>query len=286
MHPNNIHRNSNYNFKELIKANHKLKEFVFMNSYNNETIDFHNADAVIALNKAVLIHFYDVKNWELPSGYLCPPVPSRVDYIHHIADLIPSDQTLIKGLDVGVGANAIYTILGTQIYGWQMTGCDINAESIQIAQKNIDFTTNLAEKVTLKHQTNNAHIFEGIITENDFFDVTICNPPFHSSEEEATKGSLKKLNNLNKKTFSLNFGGQANELWCNGGEALFIKRMIKQSSLFKNQVGVFSSLVSKKENLPKIEKQLKKLKASFKVIPMEHGNKKTRIIAWSFINTL
>lgn len=286
MHEKNIHKNTSYNFKELEKVNPDLKEFTYTNDYNNSTIDFNNPIAVIALNKALLIYFYNLKNWELPKGYLCPPVPSRVDYIHHIADLLSSQKKKVHGLDIGIGANAIYSILGTQVYGWKMTGSDINEDSLHIAKKNINFTPILSDKITIKHQTNNANIFEGIINENDFFDFSICNPPFHNSKEEATKGSFRKLNNLNKESFTLNFGGQASELWCNGGEALFIKRMIKQSVLFKNQVGVFTSLVSKKENLPKIEKQLKKLNTNYKSIPMEHGNKKTRIVAWSFINKL
>ena len=80
----------------------------------------------------------------------------------------------------------------------------------------------------------------------------------------------------------MNFGGQANELWCNGGEALFIKRMIKQSVAFKSQVGWFTTLVSKKENLAKIYKQLDKLKVTRTTIPMTQGNKQSRIVAWRF----
>ena len=117
----------------------------------------------------------------------------------------------------------------------------------------------------------------------------MCNPPFHASEEEATKGTLRKLRNLRKDDgyqtkdeIVLNFGGQANELWCNGGEALFIKRMIKQSAAFKSQVGFFSTLVSKKENLNKIYKQLDKLQAAHKTVVMNHGNKKSRFVYWSF----
>ena len=111
----------------------------------------------------------------------------------------------------------------------------------------------------------------------------MCNPPFHSSEAEATKGTMRKLKNLKKEgKTELNFGGQANELWCNGGEALFIKRLIKQSVAFKSQVGWFTTLVSKKENLLKIFKQLDKLKATHRTFNMFQGNKKSRIVAWNF----
>ncbi len=286
MHLNNIHNNQNYNFEKLQQVNSELKDFIFKNEYDTLTIDFSNPNAVIALNKALLIGHYNLNDWQLPKGYLCPPIPSRVDYIHHIADLLNSNSKKIKGIDIGVGANAIYSILGAQVYNWNMIGSDIHLKSVQAAKKNISFTPALHKKVKIIHQTNNANIFEGIINENDFFNFTMCNPPFHNSEEAAMKGTLRKLENLYKEKLELNFGGQSHELWCNGGESLFIKRMIKQSALFQKQVGYFTCLVSKKENLPKIEKQLSKLKTSFKIIPMQHGNKKTRIIVWSFINKL
>ncbi|CAL2084947.1 Ribosomal RNA large subunit methyltransferase F [Tenacibaculum sp. 190524A05c] len=286
MHPRNIHKNSSYDFDSLIKVNKALQEFVTLNKHTNSlTIDFSNPKAVIELNKSLLIHHYGLNNWELPDGFLCPPIPSRVDYIHYVADIIKKEQKPIKGLDIGVGANAIYTILGTQVYNWDMVGCDINAQSIDAAQKNIDFTQNLKDKTKIIYQTDNANIFKGIIQQDDYFHFTMCNPPFYTSEEDASKNASQKLKNLGKGASELNFGGQHSELWCNGGEALFLKRMIKQSADFKTQVGYFTSLVSRKENLSKLEKQLKKLKANYTIIPMEHGNKKTRLIAWSYNKT-
>ena len=286
MHARNIHKNSSYDFDSLIKVNTALQEFVTLNKHTNSlTIDFSNPKAVIELNKSLLIHHYELENWELPDGFLCPPIPSRVDYIHYVADIISKEQEPIKGLDVGVGANAIYTILGTQVYNWEMVGCDINTQSIEAAQRNIDFTPNLKNKVEIIHQTDNANIFKGIIQQDDYFHFTMCNPPFYTSEEDASKNASQKLKNLGKGASVLNFGGQHSELWCNGGEALFLKRMFKQSVDFKSQVGYFTSLVSRKENLTKLEKQLKKLKANYTIIPMEHGNKKTRLIAWSYTKT-
>ena len=44
-----------------------------------------------ALNKALLAHFYAVKHWDIPDGFLCPPVPGRADYVHHLADLLAGE---------------------------------------------------------------------------------------------------------------------------------------------------------------------------------------------------
>ncbi|MGY3794315.1 23S rRNA (adenine(1618)-N(6))-methyltransferase RlmF [uncultured Aquimarina sp.] len=283
MHSNNIH-NSPYNFDKLCIANNGLTKYVIFNPKGSRTIDFSDPKSVKELNRAILIHHYNLKDWDIPEGYLCPPIPGRAEYIHHIADLIEykNINTPIKGLDIGVGANCIYPILGSQIYNWKMVGSDINPTAISSARNNIKLTPNLDKKIEIRHQTSNAFIFENIIKAKEYYHFTMCNPPFHSSEQEATKGTLRKLKNLKIKEPNLNFAGQANELWCNGGEALFIKRMIKQSVSYRNQVGWFTSLVSKKENLTKVYKQLDKLKAIHKTVDMPIGNKISRFIAWKF----
>ena len=284
MHPENKHSNS-YNFEDLILSHSKLAKFVFTNEHNNRTIDFSNSEAVFHLNKAILKAHYNITDWRIPKGYLCPPIPGRADYIHRLNDLLSEDPTdkAIKGLDVGVGANCIYPILGSQIYNWNMVGCDISVDGVTAAKHNVSLTEGLEKNVEIRHQDNNANLFEGIIKDDEHFDFTMCNPPFHTSEAEATKGTMRKLKNLKKEgKTGLNFGGQANELWCNGGEALFIKRMIKQSVAYKLQVDWFTTLVSKKENLPKIYKQLDKLKVTRKTVTMSLGNKQSRFVAWNF----
>ncbi|ADV51347.1 23S rRNA (adenine(1618)-N(6))-methyltransferase RlmF [Cellulophaga sp. E16_2] len=281
MHPKNLHH-APYDFQALKNSHEALAEFVILNKYNTESIDFSNPNAVLELNKALLKHHYKVASWTLPKGYLCPPIPGRADYIHHIYDLVAAtkSKTQLKGLDIGTGANCIYPILGAQLYGWKMVGSDIDAVALASAVENTEL---LKDKIEIRSQESNADIFKGIIKDGEYFDFTLCNPPFHASEKEAIAGTRRKLKNLKSNAaFKQNFGGQANELWCNGGEALFIKRMIKQSIPFKNQVGWFTCLVSKSENLAKIYKQLDKAKASYQTVEMEQGNKKSRFIAWKF----
>ena len=292
LHPRNLH-NNRYDFKALIKTKPQLKEFVKPNKYGDLSIDFADANAVISLNKALLAHFYGIKNYTIPNGYLCPPIPGRADYIHHIADLlsisnngiIPRGKN-IKGLDVGIGANGIYSIIGSSVYDWDFIGSDIENESIKSVENIVNLNESLKGKIKCKLQTNPENIFSGIITKNDFFDFTLCNPPFHKSLKEAMEGNKRKVQNLTKEKTAinaLNFGGKNNELWCKGGEITFIKNMIKESFEFKNNVRWFTTLVSKKENLPLIYKVLKSIKVTeLKTIEMIQGQKTTRFIAWSF----
>jgi 23S rRNA (adenine1618-N6)-methyltransferase len=290
MHPKNPYCNR-YDFKRLVKYYPLLQKHVISNPSSEETIDFSSSTAVYALNKAILLADFKLKNYDLPMGYLIPPVPGRLDYLLNLRDFLlkkfnNAKDTQIRGLDIGAGANGIYCILGAQYFNWKMVGIDCDAKAVEIANTNIQYTKALQNKVKILHQENKSFLFKNIIQSHEQFDFMVCNPPFHSSKEEAVKGSLRKINNLgdqtNKNEFSLNFQGQANELWCNGGEVLFIKRLIKESVSFKDQVKVFSSLVAKVNSLSKIEKQLNKVKANYHIKPMALGNKKGRYVMWWF----
>lgn len=284
MHPKNLHLKP-YDFFALSTAHTPLKPFLSINTSGKESINFSDAKAVLELNKAILIYQYGLKDWNIPEGYLCPPIPGRADYIHHIADIISNKKLNrpIMGLDIGVGANCIYPILGTQIYDWKMVGVDIDKTAVSSALQNVNINPVLKDKIEIRQQLDRGNIFTGIIEENEYFDFTLCNPPFYASEDEAIKNNRKKQHNLgNANTPNLNFGGMANELWCNGGEALFLKRMIKQSKLCKDQVGIFTSLVSRNEHLSNLEKLLKKMAATYHTVNMAQGHKKSRILVWHF----
>ena len=294
LHPRNPH-NEQYDFDLLIKSEPKLAPFVGKNKYGNFSVDFSNPQAVLTLNKALLSHFYQIKNWNIPKDYLCPPIPGRADYIHYMADLLALSNegevptgTKITGLDIGVGANCIYPIIGNSVYGWQFVGADVDAISIKSATSLVQTNSSLTGNIECRIQANPDNIFTGVISKDDKFDFTLCNPPFHKSEEEASTGSQRKVRNLNKKKdqkISLNFGGQANELWYPGGEIAFISKMIKQSAKHAKNCLWFSSLVSKKENLSVIYKVLKEVNAlDVKTIEMKQGQKVTRIVAWTFMN--
>lgn len=294
LHPRNKNR-SRYDFRQLVTACPELKPFVRLNDYGDESIDFADPKAVKTLNKALLLANYDLAYWDIPDGYLCPPIPGRADYIHYMADLlarsnqgkIPSGGT-ITGLDVGVGANCIYPILGTLEYGWSFVGADIDAVALKSAANIVSKNEVLSGKIDLRQQPNSKDIFRGIIRADERFDLTICNPPFHASAAEAQAGTLRKLRNLNKQKggkLKLNFGGQNNELWCEGGEANFVRRMIQQSRQFAGSCYWFSTLISKKENLPAVYRALKQAEAAeIETLPMGQGQKNSRIVAWTFLS--
>ena len=294
LHPRNLHRQG-YDFPRLIKTTPELAKYVKPNKYETLSINFSDPVAVKTLNRALLKQFYGVKHWDIPEGYLCPPIPGRADYIHYMADLLGENNDgiipqgkQVRVLDIGTGANCVYPILGTSIYGWEFVGTDIDPVAIEAANNNIATNPKIKENIITRQQTNNADIFKRVIRQDEVFDLTICNPPFHSSWQEAQAGTNRKWDNLNNAKSQapvLNFGGKNNELWCVGGEAAFIRRMTDQSALFKKNVLWFSTLVSKKETLAGVYKGLRTVSATeVKTISMSQGQKVSRIVAWTFLN--
>lgn len=284
LHPRNRHR-ALYDFKELIKNCPDLDKFVVKNNYGNESIDFTNSIAVKTLNKAILKSFYNI-TWDIPEHFLCPPIPSRADYIHYIADLLSTSKVKPTGkktfiLDIGLGANCIYPLIGYREYGWNFVATDIDPLAISIASGIIK-QNGLNESIEIRLQKSPSNIFNGILKEGDpLFDISMCNPPFHASLSEAKEGTKRKWKNLKVKTNALNFGGQSNELWCPGGEVAFIKRMIAESVHVRCKW--FTTLVSKASNLPAIYSALDKMKvAEVRTIDMGQGQKKSRIVAWTY----
>jgi 23S rRNA (adenine1618-N6)-methyltransferase len=284
LHPRNPHRGQ-YDFKGLIKSCPELAKFVAVNAYGNESIDFSNPSAVKTLNKAILMFFYQLK-WDLPDSFLCPPIPGRADYLHHISDLlsisnngvIPTGKD-VRLLDIGTGANCIYPLIGSKEFGWSFVGTDIDPTAITFAKELIK-RNNLEEFIEIRLQTSSSNIFQGVVATNESFDISICNPPFHSSYKEAKAATSRKNKNLGIKTQSLNFGGKSNELWCAGGEVAFISTMIKES--VHMYCKWFTTLVSREERLEILYKALDKIKPTqVKTQEICQGQKKSRIIAWS-----
>ena len=292
LHPRNKHV-GRYDFDQLIKTHPDLNLHVTKNKVGEKTIDFSNPIAVKALNKALLMHFYNLDYWNIPKTNLCPPIPGRAEYIHHVADLLAESNNgvipignSVRILDIGIGANCIYPIIGNHEYGWTFVGTEVDKQSMLSAETILSKNPKLNENVTVRFNDNKRYAFKYLLEAEELFDFVICNPPFHASREEANKGSERKIKNLGGKVTEkpvLNFSGQNNELWCEGGELAFIRNMIYESVHFKNQCKWFSSIVSKKGNLKALYKDLKKVDVkNSTTLHLQNGNKTTQIICWQF----
>ncbi|HEY4530426.1 MAG TPA: 23S rRNA (adenine(1618)-N(6))-methyltransferase RlmF [Luteimonas sp.] len=297
LHPRNRHQ-GRYDFERLVQACPALGAHLVTTPRGDTSIDFADPAAVRELNRALLRSDYGIAHWDLPDGALCPPIPGRADYLHGLADLLAdsADGTIPRGaavrvLDIGVGASCIYPLLGHAEYGWRFVGTDIDATSLQVAAA-IVRANRLDKAIALRGQPRRDNIFRGVIGTDDRFDLTMCNPPFHASARAAAEANQLKRRQLGapargdaRRTAptALNFGGHDHELWCRGGEAAFLRRMVDESVAFGAHVRWFSSLVARSEHVAPLRTQLARCGATdVRVVPMAQGAKQSRFLAWTF----
>lgn len=297
LHPRNRH-NQGYDFAALCAVAPELAAHVITTPAGTPSIDFAQPKAVKALNRALLETAYGVRNWTIPPGYLCPPIPGRADQIHHLADLLGEERRgdIPRGpglhvLDIGVGANGVYPLIGQAEYGWQFVGVDTDPTALDNVKRILAANPALGKTITLRLQPVAEHIFVGVLRSGEKFDLSLCNPPFHASPAEAQAAALRKQKHLGHGAPRggaprLNFGGQDNELWYPGGERGFVTRMIEESATIPKRCLWFSTLVSKAENLRHVEAALARVKpAATRILPMAQGHKQSRLVAWTFLST-
>lgn len=291
LHPRNRHA-VGYDFARLMATSAGLRPFVQCNAYGNDSVDFADPEAVKALNQALLREAYGIQGWELPPGYLCPPIPGRADYLHHLADLLAASNgnVIPRGpgicaLDVGVGASAIYPLLGHREYGWSFVGVDVDASALASAARILAANPGLSQAIALRRQPDPKRMLQGIVKADERFDLTLCNPPFYASSREAQEATQEKWRKLGRGDSGRNFGGQGAELWCEGGETGFIVRMIQESRGLADRIAWFTTLISASRHLPAVQRALRSAKArDIRVIAMAQGQKQSRFVAWSFLD--
>jgi len=292
LHPRNRHAGG-YAFPGLIAASPELGPFLRRAPHGGPTIDFADPAAVKALNRALLAEAYGIRGWDLPPGYLCPPIPGRADYLHHLADLLAEGGPIPRGpavrvLDIGTGASAIYPLVGHREYGWSFVGTDIDGTALATAARTLAANPGLGAAITLRKQADPRAVLAGVVGPDEAFDLTLCNPPFHGSLREAREGTQRKWRNLGRGQGPkpvLNFGGQGAELWCEGGEAGFTRRLIEESARIPGQALWFTTLISNSRNLPALRHALRQAGAlEVRTVPMAQGQKQSRFLAWTFLD--
>ncbi len=129
------------------------------------------------LNKALLKRIHGIQYWDIPKDFLCPPIPGRADYIHYLADLLSANNKgqiptghAVQVLDIGVGANCIYPIIGHRSYGWKLSAQTFTLHRLKSAQFIVEANPNLRKGIQIRLQKTASNIFNGVIKPSDRFD--------------------------------------------------------------------------------------------------------------------
>ena len=251
--------------KYIIKHDEKIEEFSF---------DWSNNDLSLLMTKSILNYYFNIKYYDIPKGFLIPPVPSRLNYLNLINELIKDiKKENIIGVDIGTGANIIYPILGNSIYNWKFICSEINNESYNnaklILQKN-----NLEENINLIKQENKNNIFVSIINQENKYTFSMCNPPYYDYEQEI------KIEDKKRDT-EYNF----DEVYYEKGELGFFERYFEESICYKKNIFLFTILIGKKSNSEIIYDKINSYNNIIKLCDIKKimtGNNVRYIIYWSF----
>ena len=288
MHRRNAFREKNLDFYLVAGRQQNLKPFVERCGVSQSQVNFKSWEASKALNCALLGDAYGLVTWDLPRNQLCPPVSNRSNYIHWVEDLLELsrpdgvDKTgaSVRGLDVGVGANCVFPLLGALINGWSFVGIDIVDTALKWATKNQRNNPKVASLIEIrdasigqKSSREDDQEFSTLlgIKAEEQFSFCMCNPPFFDSMKAAL---------LNPCT---NFGGTPDEMCYPGGEEAFTRRLLDESLVIKDRVHWYTTMCGKKQTLIKILHLLDVAKVStVRTTRFLQGRTTRWGVAWSF----
>ena len=87
MHPRNPYKEHPPDFAALARADPEFARHVHTTAHGAPWLDWTSDAAVEALTRTLLWRDFGVR-WVLPAGRLCPTVPSRLNYLLWLQDLI------------------------------------------------------------------------------------------------------------------------------------------------------------------------------------------------------
>ena len=262
--------------KYIIKQNEeKLEEISF---------DWSNNNLSLLMTKSILDYYFNIKYYNIPKGYLIPPIPSRLNYLNLINKILIKEinsqsrySSDIIGIDIGTGANIIYPILGNSIFNWKFICSEINDESYNNAKLILE-KNNLENEINLIKQKNKNNIFLNILNQENKYIFSLCNPPYYDYEAEIKLDDKKRDNEFN-----------FDEVYYKKGEFGFFQRYFIESTCYKKNVYLFTILIGKKANMENINDIMntndnKNIIKKFNIQKIQTGNNLRYIIYWSFFD--
>lgn len=298
---------------EKLKSRQKEKSRQQISSSSfGYNVDFHFN---LALSRAILDKYFQLNLKSLPEGYLCPPIPNRLNYVLWMKQLLKESSSteyftkprtiFRRGVDLGTGASCIYPLLlststFTDGQEWKILGTDIDEKAIQSAKENIAAngletiikvvkvlptpvgggSRNLIrneEDDIITTPVNTAMMEDSqFCNQIDFF---LTNPPFYSSDNEAT--NVRSGDDRERTSMT------SNESVYPGGEIGFALDMIYDSYRHQNKCTWFSLMLSKKSSLRFLQKEVEKLlelgRGSIRIAEFTQGQMVRWGLAWTFL---
>lgn len=243
-------------------------------------IDLKNEKTLRALTATLLQHYFDLKVEFAPNS-LVPTLPLRLNYILWIEDLLASlELSKIHGIDIGCGSSCIYALLAAKKNNWRISALEANATNIEFATENVR-NNKLDHLIQIFLQVDKSVILTDFLNAHpdEDFAFCLCNPPFFDSNERNTKMDRNPDKRKEPKNCQT---GNADELYCEGGEVAFVQGIVDESQSFSDRVKIFSSMLGHKSSVATISEYLKgKGILNFTSTEFCQGNTTRWGVAWS-----
>jgi len=251
----------------------------------------------VSLSRSLLHKNFQLDLKTIPRGYLCPPIPNRLNYVLWLKGLLGESSTLDngryfqespvplvrKGLDIGTGCSCIYPLLlsrdiFTEGKQWQFLATDIDPVSIECAEENVK--ANLLQDVIQlalvpkTHEKGGPRCFDQVNRKES----SECNSPIYTALNKAqelyqTVPCRLDFCMTNPPFYSRKSEASApragdqreridmalHESVYPGGERGFALDMMYDSLIYRNEVTWYSLMISKKSNLFALRKELENI---------------------------
>ncbi|KNC54799.1 uncharacterized protein AMSG_01651, partial [Thecamonas trahens ATCC 50062] len=276
MHPRNLYRELDRSFEELASAYPPLLEVL-----DHGMVRFSDPTALRIFTQALFAVDFGLRV-ELPPAHLCPTLPSRLNYLLWLEDLVESGREVqgrdskIWALDIGVGASVVYPLLGATALGWSFVGTEVDSNALEVAKANVAANADVleakgVETVLVAAASENELLQPAMEAEGApaMFGVTLTNPPFFDEPMDA--GSCI---------------GSATELATAGGEVGFVARLVMDSVVYRARAVWFTSLIGIKASLaPLLDLLHHGLPFAVRVVhtALYQGRTTRWAIGWSFV---
>lgn len=276
MHPRSPFFHADPDFAKLGRKYDALAKYVKGNS-----IDFQCPDAIRALNTALLLEHFNL-DVILVRDRLCPIVPNRLNYALWIEDLVAEtcDVEVIRGIDVGTGASAIYPLLlCRRNTSYEMLALEADELSLAHAINNVN-RNDLSTRITCLRSDLEDH---RLLTQHDSissgsFQFTMCNPPFYSSIDDIETS-------LNMKTYAAegHCEGAECEMITEGGEVEFTMKLLQESLVLLEKIQWYTTMLGKLSSLQAVVNILRERQISnYAITELIQSKTRRWVVAWSF----
>ncbi|CAB3402322.1 unnamed protein product [Caenorhabditis bovis] len=298
MHPRNPYKDKPPDFKALALEFPEFRKHCKLVSNGKVIMNFQDDAAVRCLTQTLLKKDFGLEV-ELPIGTLVPRIPSRLNYILALEDLLKLNKLDrdVLGIDIGTGASCIYALLGAKKFGWKFVATDGDAKSVDTAHRNVANNKLSAQICVALVDPTAKTILMDIVNElgdNKVFTFCMCNPPFFEYNEtnhkfcaEPSLGGEKYSNRVildeRSAPHSTTYASSA-ELEVEGGEVQFVNRIIDDSIILRDRIKLYTSLLGRKQSIRPLKRRLERLGDDVKlsVSTINQGKTQRWVIAWTF----